>query len=192
LLNGIDIQSLSEEDYRKELSVVFQDFKLLPVKLNENIALKPDKLITDQEIENIWNKLDETGVKSWIEKQEKQLDSYITKVFDDTGLLPSGGEEQKLAISRALVRDGGIVILDEPTAALDPKSEEEIFENLIKLTRGKTSIFISHRLSSTRIADRIIVLDNGGIIEEGNHEKLMSREGLYSQMYNIQAEQYIN
>src|SRR5690606_38616925 len=74
LLNGIDIQSLSEKDFRKELSVVFQDFKLLPVKLNENIALKPDKLITDKEIKNIWNKLDETGIKSWIEKEEKQLD----------------------------------------------------------------------------------------------------------------------
>lgn len=191
LINGRDIQNLSLEEYGKELSVVFQDFKLLPVKLNENITGKPEHLITEKDTEIIWGKAEETGIKSWIESQQNGLQSYLTKVFDDEGLLPSGGQEQKIAITRALMRDGSIVILDEPTAALDPKSEEEIFENLIGLTKGKTSIFISHRLSSTRIADRIIVLDNGEIIEEGNHEDLMVQEGLYSEMFNIQAEQYV-
>lgn len=192
LINGIDIRSLSMEEYKKELSIVFQDFKLLPIKLSENILGKSKESITEEEIESIWDRLEQTEIKSWIEKQPKQLDSYITRIHDDKGLMPSGGQEQKIAISRALARDGGIVILDEPTAALDPKSEEEVFENLIKLTDGKTSIFISHRLSSTRIADRIIVLDKGEVVEEGCHEELMNHNGLYASMYSIQAKQYIN
>lgn len=192
LINGVDMQSLSMEEYRKHLSIVFQDFKLLPIKLNENIIGKTKDLITEEETKDIWNRLEEVGIKSWIKKQSKQLESYITKVHDDKGLLPSGGQEQKIAITRALVRDGAIVILDEPTAALDPKSEEEVYENLIKLTEGKTSIFISHRLSSTRIADRIIVLDKGEIVEEGCHKELINYNGLYADMFNIQANQYIN
>ena len=191
LINGVDIESLSMEEYKKQLSIVFQDFKLLPVKLYENILGKEERLISEEESQIIWEKLEETGIKSWVENQSKGLKSHLTKVYDDKGLLPSGGQEQKIAISRALVRDASIVILDEPTAALDPKSEEEVFENLIKLTKGKTSIFISHRLSSTRIADRIIVLNKGEILEEGTHRELIEAEGLYADMYNIQAKQYI-
>lgn len=192
LINGIDIESLSLEEYKKQLSIVFQDFKLLPVKLDENILGKATELITEKDTEMVWDKLDQTGIKSWIEKQAKGVKSYLTKIYDDKGLLPSGGQEQKIAISRALARDGSLVILDEPTASLDPKSEEEVFENLINLTKGKTSIFISHRLSSTRIADRIIVLDKGKILEEGTHRELIQQEGLYTDMFNTQAKQYIS
>lgn len=191
LINGMDIQNFSMDEYKEQLSIVFQDFKLLPIKLDENILGKEERLITEKDTEIVWEKLEETGIKSWVEKQPKGLKSYLTKIHDDMGLLPSGGQEQKIAISRALARDGSIVILDEPTAALDPKSEEEVFENLIKLTEGKTSIFISHRLSSTRIADRIIVLDNGEILEEGTHKELIELEGLYANMFNIQSKQYI-
>ena len=191
LINGIDIQKLSIEEYKKQLSIVFQDFKLLPIKLSENILGKAEKFITEEEMKMIWEKLKETGIKSWVENQKEGLGSYITKIYDDKGLLPSGGQEQKIAISRALARDGSIVILDEPTAALDPRSEEEVFENLIKLAKGKTAIFISHRLSSTRIADRIIVLDKGEILEEGPHSELIQHNGLYANMFNTQAEQYI-
>lgn len=192
LINGVDIQKLSMEEYRRQLSIVFQDFKLLPIKLNENILCKEEGLITDEETEMLWKKLEETGIKSWVESQAKGIKSYISKIYDDMGLLPSGGQEQKIAISRALARDGNLVILDEPTAALDPKSEEEVFENLIQLTKGKTSIFISHRLSSTRIADRIIVLDKGEILEEGTHRELIQQGGLYAEMFNIQAKQYVS
>lgn len=191
LINGINIENLPIEEYKKQLSIVFQDFKLLPIKLSENILGKEEKNITEEEINMIWEKLNETGIKSWVENKKDGLESYITKVFDDKGLLPSGGQEQKIAISRALARDGSIVILDEPTAALDPRSEEEVFENLIKLAKGKTAIFISHRLSSTRIADRIIVLDKGEILEEGSHSELIQCNGLYANMFNTQAEQYI-
>lgn len=191
LINGINIENLPIEEYKKQLSIVFQDFKLLPIKLSENILGKDEKNITEEEIKMIWEKLNETGIKSWVENQKEGLGSYITKIYDDKGLLPSGGQEQKIAISRALARDGSIVILDEPTAALDPRSEEEVFENLIKLAKGKTAIFISHRLSSTRIADRIIVLDKGEILEEGSHSELIQYNGLYANMFNTQAEQYI-
>ena len=190
LINGMDIESLSMEEYKKQLSIVFQDFKLLPIKLDENILGKEEEFITDEDIQFVWEKLEETGIKSWVENQPKGIKSYLTKIHDDKGLLPSGGQEQKIAISRALARDGSLVILDEPTAALDPKSEEEVFENLIQLTKGKTSIFISHRLSSTRIADRIIVLDKGEILEEGTHRELIEQQGLYADMFYIQAKQY--
>ncbi|NLY46593.1 MAG: ABC transporter ATP-binding protein [Tissierella sp.] len=192
LINGIDIQSLSMEEYKKQLSIVFQDFKLLPIQLDENILGKEEDFITEEDIGLLWEKLEETGIKSWVESQPKGVKSHFTKIHDDKGLLPSGGQEQKIAISRALARDGSIVILDEPTAALDPKSEEEVFENLIQLTEGKTSIFISHRLSSTRIADRIIVLDKGEILEEGTHKELMEENRLYAEMFNIQAKQYVS
>lgn len=192
LINGIDIQSLSMEEYKKQLSIVFQDFKLLPIQLDENILGKEEEFITEEDFKLVWEKLEETGIKSWVESQPKGLKSFFTKIHDDMGLLPSGGQEQKIAISRALVRDGSIVILDEPTAALDPKSEEEVFGNLIQLTKDKTSIFISHRLSSTRIADRIIVLDKGKILEEGTHKELMEQKGLYAEMFKTQAKQYVN
>lgn len=190
LINGADIQTLPIEEYKKQLSVVFQDFKLLPIQLDENILGKKEESITAEEMKTAWEKLEETGIKSWVEEQPKEIKSYLTKIHDEKGLLPSGGQEQKIAISRALARDGSIVILDEPTAALDPKSEEEVFENLIHLTKGKTSVFISHRLSSTRIADRIIVLDKGEILEEGSHKELMEHHGLYEEMFNTQAKQY--
>ena len=191
LFNGLDIETLDLEEYRRELSVVFQDFKLLPTQVDENLLCKEEDKITKEDLESLEDKLGETGIKTWIDGQERGSKSYISKLMDEKGLLPSGGQEQKLAISRALVRDGSIVILDEPTAALDPKSEEEVFENLIKLSRGKTSIFISHRLSSTRIADRIVLVDKGKIIEEGSHSELVSSGGLYANMYKTQAKQYL-
>jgi len=190
-INGIDIEQFPTDQYRKFLGVVFQDFKLIPSKVSENIICKKDNEITEIDIQLAWEKLEETGIKQWLKNQSGGIENYITKIYDKNGLMPSGGQEQKIAISRALAKDGHIIILDEPTAALDPKSEEEVFENLIKLTKGKTSLFISHRLSSTRIADRIIVLDKGKIIEEGNHETLIKEDGLYANMYRIQASQYM-
>ncbi|NLY20013.1 MAG: ABC transporter ATP-binding protein [Tissierellia bacterium] len=191
LLNGIDIWDIEEAEYRKELSVVFQDFKLIPGKIDENLLCKSEKFIDGSDRELLYEKLKETGIDNWVSSLENKEKTFLTKIIDINGMLPSGGQEQKLAISRALIRDGGIVILDEPTAALDPKSEEEVFENLIHLSKDKTSIFISHRLSSTRISDRIIVLEKGNIIEEGTHKTLMEEEGLYSKMFNTQARQYI-
>ncbi|MDR7857366.1 ABC transporter ATP-binding protein [Tissierella sp.] len=190
-INGIDIEEFPTDQYRKFLGVVFQDFKLIPVQVCENIMCKKDDEINESDVKIAWEKLEETGIKQWLKNQSSGLKSYITKIYDKNGLLPSGGQEQKIAISRALAKEGHIIILDEPTAALDPKSEEEVFENLIKLTKGKTSLFISHRLSSTRIADRIIVLDKGKIIEEGDHNQLINEDGLYANMYKIQARQYI-
>lgn len=113
-------------------------------------------------------------------------------MFSDEGILPSGGQGQKIALSRSIFHDGPFVIMDEPTAALDPRSEEEIFNLMLSISQNKTSIFISHRLSSTQYADRILVCDGGKIIEEGNHRELMNRNGLYSEMFMTQANQYRN
>ncbi|NLD18175.1 MAG: ABC transporter ATP-binding protein, partial [Tissierellia bacterium] len=118
--------------------------------------------------------------------------TYISSLFSDEGILPSGGQGQKIALSRSIFHDGPFVIMDEPTAALDPRSEEEIFNLMLSISQNKTSIFISHRLSSTQYADRILVCDGGKIIEEGNHRELMNRNGLYSEMFMTQANQYRN
>ena len=118
------------------------------------------------------------------------IHTYLQKVMDEKGLVPSGGQDQKLALARAVCRQGTFIILDEPTAALDPRSEEEIFSRMLSLTRGQTSLFISHRLSSTRFADRILVLDAGQAAQSGSHQELMAQEGLYQRMYATQAEAY--
>lgn len=131
------------------------------------------------------------GISDWIESTDKKLDTIIYKMFDESGIEPSGGQAQKLAIVRALYKDAPIVILDEPTAALDPISEYEIYKHFDSLVGGKTAVYISHRLSSCRFCDRIIVFNDGTIIEDGTHDELMSVEGgFYANMYNTQAKHY--
>ncbi len=125
-----------------------------------------------------------------VNKMPKQIDTVIYQRSKENGIEISGGEAQKLAISRALYKNSPIVILDEPTAALDPKSESEIYENFNKLVENKTAIFISHRMSSCKFCDEIIVINNGEISEKGHHSFLVKNEGLYSQMWEAQAKYY--
>lgn len=120
-INGIDIEEFPTDQYRKLLGVVFQDFKLIPVQVSENIICKKDDKINESDVRIAWEKLEETGINQWLKNQSSGLKSYITKIYDKNGLLPSGGQEQKIAISRVLAKDGHIIILDEPTAVLDPK-----------------------------------------------------------------------
>lgn len=126
-----------------------------------------------------------------VTKSYKALDSYITTLFDKKGIEPSGGIGQKIALARSMVHGGKFYIMDEPTSALDPSSEEDIFNNMIKISKGQTSLFISHRLSSTRHADRIIVCENGHITENGNHNELIKKDGLYKEMFESQEELYL-
>jgi ABC-type multidrug transport system fused ATPase/permease subunit len=129
-------------------------------------------------------------LKEWVSGLPYGVNTYHSSTLSDDGVLPSGGQAQKIALARSLAHAGPFVIMDEPTAALDPKSEEEIFHQMLTLSEHTTSLFISHRLSSTRYADRILVLDRGRIVEQGSHRELLANGRLYARMYEAQAALY--
>lgn len=186
LLNGIDIKKYDYKEYVELMSIVFQDFKLFSTSIKENVTC--DK---NEEIDNVLEYLDKAGLKEFVEAQEKGLDTYLYSNFSKQGVEVSGGEAQKIAIARALYKDSAFVILDEPTSALDPISEYEIYTKFDKLVEGKTAIYISHRMSSCKFCDNIIVFDEGSIIESGNHKQLLKKQnGLYNEMWNAQAKYY--
>ena len=187
LLGGVDIREYKYTEYMKLMSIVFQDFKLLSFSIKENFLF--DSEVDDTRIIQC---LEEAGFGEDLDKLKNGIDTNIYKSFDKNGIEFSGGQSQKIAIARALYKDSPIVILDEPTSALDPISEYEIYNSFNKLVEGKTAIYISHRLSSTRFSDKIAVFKNGSIIEYGNHNELMKKEdSLYGNMYNTQAKYYI-
>lgn len=187
LINGRNINLFSFKDYTKILSVVFQDYRLLAFSIRENISLGENQ-VSDEYLMKLCHL---GGIGAWVESTEKKLETILYKMFDESGIEPSGGQAQKLAIVRALYKDSPIVILDEPTAALDPISEYEIYQHFDSLVGGKTAIYISHRLSSCRFCDRIIVFNEGTIIENGTHDELMKiPDGFYANMYNTQAKHY--
>lgn len=183
-LNGIDIRKYDEEEYLRIFSVVFQDFKLFDFPLEENIA--SGQSIDDERMKKV---IDQVGLSDLVDRLPQK---EKTKLYHENGegVALSGGEAQKVAIARALYKDAPFIILDEPTAALDPIAEAEIYEKLDTLVGNKTAIFISHRMSSCKFCDHIVVLNEGEIIEEGNHEKLVERNGIYAQLYQTQAAYY--
>lgn len=188
LLNRVNIKNYDYDEYMKLLSVVFQDFKLMAFSIKENIAFEKHKEISD---ENIIKILNEVGLENDILKLPKGINTSIYKTFDKDGIEFSGGQAQKLAIARAVYKDAPIVILDEPTAALDPIAEFEIYSRFNQLIGNKTSIYISHRLSSCKFCDKIAVFHNGEIIEYGNHNDLVKNIGSeYETMYMAQAQYY--
>lgn len=190
LLNGVDVQRIPLKEYRQVLAPTFQDYRLLPLSIEESLLGKKQQDITPQDKARVEDALKQVGVEDFVMASAKGIAAPLTRMLAEDGLVPSGGQDQKLALARAVCRQGTFVILDEPTAALDPRSEEEIFSRMLTLTRGQTSLFISHRLSSTRFADRIIVLDKGQVLQNGSHQQLMDTVGLYQEMYQTQAEAY--
>lgn len=184
LLNGIDIRFYDYSEYTKIFSVVFQDFKLLSLPLDDNVASG-----CEIEKERMWRVLKQVGMQDRVERMSKKLSTQLYKNNGD-GVEISGGEAQKLAIARALYKDGPFVILDEPTAALDPIAESEIYEHFNEMVQGKTAIYISHRMSSCKFCDDIIVLDQGIIAERGDHKSLMKQNGIYAALYQTQAQYY--
>ena len=185
-LNGIDIQKYDYEDYLKLFSVVFQDFKLFSFSVAENVAAS-----VDYDEKKVWSALEKAGMFERVQAMPKGLKTPVYKDFEEDGVEISGGEAQKLAIARALYKDAAFVILDEPTASLDPIAEHEIYSRFNDMVKDKTAVYISHRLSSCRFCDRILVFDNGQLIQDGSHEKLLENpNGKYSKLWNAQAQYY--
>lgn len=182
LVGGNNINAYNIFEYYSLLSAVFQETLVLPSSIKNNIT--NDKKST-QNLEDIINK---SGLN--IDKFPKGLDTICSKALHDDGIEVSGGELQKLALAKALYKDGKILILDEPTAELDPIAEQEMYLNYSDMSQGKTSIFISHRLSSARFCDRIILLDEGKIIEIGSHDELMNKSGKYKELFDLQSHYY--
>ncbi|MBR0143951.1 MAG: ABC transporter ATP-binding protein [Clostridia bacterium] len=182
---GVDISTIRREEYMKELAVVFQDFRIFSYSFLENIVLGQE---LDREKVN--RAVETAGLSTRVKSLPHGLDTSIYKDFDEEGIEFSGGEGQKLVIARAYYKDAGLVILDEPTAALDAIAEDEIYRNFNEITSGKTAIFISHRLASTRFCDTVAVFANGNIVEYGDHEELMKKKSLYAEMFERQAEYY--
>lgn len=184
LLYGIDIRRYRKKDLYALISAVFQDEFILPLTLAENIT--PHSGDED----GIRHALQRAGLLEHAETLPKGLTSLMTKSVRDDGVILSGGQNQKLFLARALYKDAPVLILDEPTAALDPIAEKEVYEKYHELCAGKTSIFISHRLASTRFCDRILLLGNGAVAETGSHDELMAQNGEYAGMYELQSHYY--
>lgn len=188
-LNDINIKDIEYAEYQKIFSVIFQDFNLYAFSIRENITMLAPAVKDEDRM--VMDVVDKVGLKPRIDKEEKGLDTYLYYVYDENGIELSGGEGQKLATARVLYKNSAIVILDEPTAALDPRAEFEILSNFHKIISNRMAIYISHRLSSCRFSDRVAVFKNGRIVEYGNHDSLMKQKGLYAELYDMQARFYI-
>ncbi len=186
LLNGIDIKKYDYDEYMSIFSVVFQDFKLFSFSLGQNVAAN-----TNYDESRVIECLTKSGFSDRLAKMPKGIETCLYKNFDEEGVEISGGEAQKIALARALYKNAPFIILDEPTAALDPISEYEIYSNFNRIVGNKTAIYISHRLSSCRFCNDIAVFSNGSLIQRGSHDMLIQDEnGKYHELWNAQAQYY--
>lgn len=184
LLNGKDIWEYNLDEYWKFMSVVFQDFKLFSFSLKQNL------LGNKEENDTIWQVLHEMGMKEKIENMYEGIESCIYKEYDGKGVMISGGEAQKIAVSKALYKNTPMFIMDEPTAALDPLSESQLYEKVNTMMKNKTILYISHRLSSCCFCDKIIVWKDGRIVEMGTHSELLEENGEYRRLWDAQSDYY--
>lgn len=184
-VNGVDIRKYDYQEYCRLFAAVFQDFQMFAFPLGENIAGGED-VIQEKAVDA----LNRAGMGERLERLPGKLDTYVGKEFSDEGITFSGGEKQKMAIARAIYKDAPFVIMDEPTAALDPVSECEVFAGFDRMVGNKTAIYISHRLASCRFCQDIIVFDGGRVVQRGSHEELETQEGLYRELWEAQARYY--
>lgn len=184
-INGINIKEYSKESIIKLYSVVFQDFKIFSTTLAQNISANEE-----YDKERLYDTLDKANIKDRVLAMENKESTYLYKDLDKSGVEISGGEAQKLALARALYKDSPVVILDEPTAALDPVAENEIYNRFNSFVDNKTAIYISHRLSSCVFCNRIAVFDKSQLVETGTHQELLNANGKYSELWNAQAKYY--
>ena len=187
LIDGIDIRQFSIESYRKMIGVIFQDYVRFSFKAGENVAV--GQIEESENTQQIKTAAEKSLADPVIQKLPGGYDQMLGKRFSE-GIDLSGGEWQKIALARAYMRDAQIVILDEPTASLDARAEYEVFKRFSELTKGKSAVIISHRFSTVRMADRILVLKNGELLELGTHEELLDKNGLYAELFALQAKGY--
>lgn len=181
----MDIRSYDYEEYCSLFAVVFQDFCVFDFPLGENLACS-----TEVDEVKALDALRRAGLEERLRSLKEGLSTYVGKGFDETGVNFSGGEKQKIAIARAIYRDAPFVIMDEPTAALDPEAECEVFAGFDRMVGKKTAIYISHRLASCRFCEDILVFDKGCVVQRGSHEELEAQEGLYRELWHAQAQYY--
>ncbi len=190
LVNGENIKTYRLSSYRALFGTVFQDYCLFATTVAENVMMRGN--ITDEDRELVKESLKKAGIYEKIEQLPSGIDSTVTREFDKEGAMFSGGEAQKISIARLFAGGQEIVIMDEPTSALDPIAEQEMYRNMFEACEGKTVIFISHRLSSATMADRVYLFENGRIIEQGSHRELLAINGKYADMWHKQADTYLD
>jgi len=190
LLNGKPIHAFRLSSYRNMFGTVFQDYRLFATSVAENVMLRSN--ITETDRKTVQDALEKSGIAEKIAALPHGMDTVVTKEFDKNGVAFSGGEAQKLSIARIFAGNHEVVMMDEPTSALDPIAEQEMYQNMFAACEGKTVIFISHRLSSAVMADRVYLFEHGEIIEQGTHSELLARGGSYADMWHKQADSYLD
>ena len=188
LMDGVNIKEYDLKGYRDCFGTVFQDFKMFSLSVKDNVLLRPSVDGDDQRVKDA---LVESGASVRVERMEKGIDTTLTREFDDKGENLSVGEQQKLSLARVFADRTPFVLLDEPSSALDPIAEYKMFENMMRATEGRSVIFISHRLSSAVLADRVLLMDGGTVAECGTHSELLAKNGIYADMFRRQAENYL-
>lgn len=186
-LNHVNIKEYNVQAYRRLFGTVFQDYKVLSLSIAENVLMD---FVKEDDRPRVKQALQDSGVYDKVATLPKGIDTTLTREFDKEGVELSGGELQKIAIARVFARGGDVAILDEPSSALDPIAEYKMYESMLRACKDKSVVFISHRLSSAVLADRIYMLENGEIVESGSHAELMELNGKYAQMFRFQAENY--
>ena len=190
LYNGVDLREYDLTSLRNRFATVFQDYKVFALSVAENVLCK--EVETEEEKLRVSEALRNSGADSFVNRLSQQENTVITREFDEKGTGLSGGEQQKVAVARMFAKEYDFAILDEPSSALDPVAEYKMYESLISGTKDKTVIYISHRLSSAVLSDKIYVFGNGTVQEEGTHEELMEKNGIYAEMFELQASSYKN
>lgn len=189
LVNDINIKDYNVKEYRKLFGTAFQDYQVFSMTVAENVLMREPE--NADQIDKVYNALQKSGVYKKVISLKNKANTILTREFDDDGAVLSGGEMQKIAIARAFAKDFEIAIFDEPSSALDPIAEYKLYESMMEACKDKTVIFISHRLSTAILADRIYMFEGGRVIEEGTHEELMNKGGKYADMFTKQAEKYV-
>ncbi len=189
LLNGVNITDYDNDTYYKAVSAVFQEVLLLPVSIFENVS---SKIRSETDADRVMASLRKAGLSDKVSMLPQGMYTAMQKAVRDDGIDLSGGEQQKVMIAKSIYKEAGIMILDEPTAALDPISEHEVYLQYNDISKNMTSFFVSHRLASTNFCDQIILIDGGGIIEKGDHQSLMKLQGEYWKMFTIQSHYYLD
>lgn len=188
LYNGRNLRDYDIEELRKRFGTVFQNYKVFAVSVEENVICK--EIESENELQKVLTSLKNSGADTFVNRLPQKGKTVITREFDETGIGLSGGEQQKIATARMFCKDFDLAILDEPSSALDPIAEYNMYENLISATKGKTVIYISHRLSSAVLSDKIYVFGDGTVTESGTHNELMELNGKYAEMFTLQASSY--